>query len=121
MVIAIRIKTTFKDIQNPFQGDEEILKTAVAFGMAIPHILLTTTGKAVPDRSFYSPHEGEKDIGLFIPGHPSGFELWNKNHPETGIVVAVVGLVVVAVSHAAIPCVVVPASAPQHAGLAIDQ
>ncbi len=56
-----------------------------------------------------------QETGRFSGSYPAiPFELWGLSQPKAVVVVAVARRVVVAIGHAAIPGVVVPAAAAQH-------
>ncbi len=57
-----------------------------------------------------------RETGRFIGSYPAiPKELWGHSQPETVVVVAVVGRVVVAIGNPAVLRVVVPTAAAQHA------
>ena len=61
------------------------------------------------------PGTRAQETGLFSGSYPAiPFELGNQNKPETQIVVAVVGVVVVTIRRTAVLRVVVPAAAAIH-------
>jgi hypothetical protein len=62
----------------------------------------------------------EQVNNLFGGGYPAMPASWDKNHPETVVVVTVVGTVVVAIRDAAVPGIVVPTAATQNAVRAFD-
>lgn len=76
-------------------------------------ILLLLTGDFL---NLFNPNTlGITETDRFMGSYPAiPFELWGNNQPETVVVIAVVGIVVVAIRHAAVPGVVVPAAAAQN-------
>jgi len=76
---------------------------------------LIATNKMILD--LFDPESvGITETDRFMGSYPAiPFELWGNNQPETVVVVAVVGVVVVTIRHAAVLGVVVPAATTQYA------